>query len=108
MWIIRNRLVPGRQFAAVNILGILFVKRDVTISPVLVNHERIHTAQMIELLVVFFYLWYAVEWFLRYLKEGDWMRAYYKIGFEREAYVNENNMSYLQKRRLFAFCKWIR
>ncbi|MBR3456264.1 MAG: hypothetical protein IKH26_13200 [Bacteroidaceae bacterium] len=108
MWMIRNKILPGRRFAAINLFGILFVKRGVAITPVLVNHEKIHTAQMLELLVVFFYLWYVVEWLVRYLKVRDGMKAYYLIGFEREAYANERNMNYLKTRRLFSFWKWMK
>ncbi len=105
---IRNKILPGRRFAAINLFGVLFVKRGVKITPMLVNHEKIHTAQMLELLVVFFYLWYVVEWFVRYLQLRDWMKAYYQICFEREAYANEANLGYLRTRRLYSFWKWMK
>ncbi len=105
---IRNKILPGRRFAAINLFGVLFVKHGVKITPMLVNHEKIHTAQMLELLVVFFYLWYVVEWFVRYLQLRDWMKAYYQICFEREAYANESNLGYLRTRRLYSFWKWMK
>ena len=108
MWMIRNKILPGRRFAAINLFGFLFVKHGVKITPMLVNHEKIHTAQMLELLVVFFYLWYVVEWFVRYLQLRDWMKAYYQICFEREAYANEANLGYLRTRRLYSFWKWMK
>ncbi len=107
MWVIHNKLLPFSRHSAINLFGILFVKRGVKVTPTLINHERIHTAQMLELLVVFFYLWYLVEWLVRYIQIGNGMRAYYRISFEREAYVNDQNLNYLQSRKLFSFRKWL-
>ena len=64
------------------------------------NHEAIHTAQMKEMLYVFFYLWYLVEWLIRLLGKGD---AYRNISFEKEAYDNEGDLAYLENRPMFAW-----
>lgn len=32
---------------------------------VLINHERIHLRQQVEMVVVFFFLWYVIEWFFK-------------------------------------------
>jgi hypothetical protein len=71
-----------------------------------INHENIHTAQMIEMLFVFFYLWYGVEWALKAFKYGL-NGAYRNVSFECEAYSNEINFEYLKKRRLFAWLKYL-
>lgn len=69
MKIVYNNLIPFKGFAAINLFGILFV-RGVKVSEEMINHEAIHTAQMKEMLYVFFYLWYVVEWIVRlFLKE---------------------------------------
>lgn len=104
MKIVRNGLLPvGKRFAAINLFGVLFVKEGVTLSPELINHERIHTAQMREMLFLFFYIVYVAEWFVRVIgSRGDFYRAYQAISFEREAYRNGNNLRYLQSRRPFA------
>ena len=57
MLIIRNKYIPFRGFSAINILGILFVRPNTRVTPRLLNHERIHTAQMLEMGIIFFYLW---------------------------------------------------
>ena len=103
--IIYNNILPPKGFAAINICGLLFVRRDVVVDGRLINHERIHTAQMREMLYVFFYLWYAVEWFLKLLKYGS--GSYYNISFEREAYRNEENINYLKERKFWAWVKYI-
>lgn len=104
MIIVRNSLIPfGRRYAAINLLGVLFVKRNVAVSPGLINHERIHTAQMLELLVIPFYLIYLLEWMVKMVKfGGDGYRAYRALTFEREAYDNGDDPDYLSRRRHYA------
>ena len=46
-----------------NFFGILFTKRK-QLSESTITHESIHTAQMKEMLWLFFYLWYGVEYLL--------------------------------------------
>ena len=47
MKIIHNRLIPFRKYDAINICGLLFCRKGVTITTDLIQHERIHTAQML-------------------------------------------------------------
>lgn len=58
MKIIRNNIIPFKGFAAINLFGILFIRKDTVLTTVMMNHEHIHTAQMKEMLYIFFYLWY--------------------------------------------------
>jgi len=72
-----------------------------------INHESIHWKQQLEMLVIFFYLWYGIEWFIRLLVNGkDY--AYYYISFENEAYKNEDDLEYLSKRKHFAWIKYVK
>ena len=85
-----------------NILGLLFVRKKFKpIDEVTINHERIHTAQMRELLYIFFYLFYGVEYLLKLFKYSP-HKAYRNISFEREAYSNEGDLTYLKGRKLFS------
>lgn len=104
MRIIRNDIIPvGRNFAAINLLGVLFVRRGVALSAELLNHEAIHSRQMRELLYVPFYIVYVVEWLVRLaIYRGDAMRAYRGISFEREAYDHAAEPDYLCRRRRWA------
>lgn len=72
---------------------------------ILLNHERIHIRQQLELLVIPFYIWYVSEWFFHYAKCRHWWHAYRQISFEREAYDNEEDFEYLKKRKLWGFLK---
>ncbi len=76
-------------------------------NAVLINHERIHLKQQQELLILPFYVPYAMEWLLGFLWYGDSHKAYQNISFEREAYRNEFNLDYLSERRIFGFMKYL-
>ena len=74
---------------------------------VFLNHEKIHLRQQAELLIVFFYIWYALEFLLRWLQFGNRYKAYRNISFEREAYYHESEMDYLKKRNIYRFLKFM-
>ena len=104
MFIIKSRFLPiGRRFSAINLFGLLFVKPYANVTPRLINHERIHTRQIVELLVIGFYILYICEWLFRLiLAKGNNYAAYRRISFEREAYLNDKNLDYLSQRKHFA------
>jgi DMSO/TMAO reductase YedYZ heme-binding membrane subunit len=77
-------------------------------NKVLVNHEKIHLRQQLELLVLPFFLWYFVEYAVRLLQYKNVNSAYRNISFEREAYANETNSDYLKTRRFFRFWNYLR
>lgn len=104
MIIVRNNIIPFKGFKAINLFGILFVRKDAVLSDVDINHEKIHTEQMKELLFVFFYLWYVIEWFIRLFKEGN---SYMNISFENEAYFNQDNLDYINERKRFSFLDYM-
>lgn len=74
---------------------------------VFMNHERIHLRQQVELLIVFFYLWYGVAFLWRWIPCRNRYQAYRNICFEREAYGNENNLQYLKNRPFWGFLKFM-
>lgn len=105
MKVLYNNILPPSGFIATNLFGVLFARKGTIISPVTINHESIHTAQMKEMLYVFFYLFYVTEWLIRLLRYKG--RAYYNISFEREAYTNMSNSDYLKERRPYAWLKYL-
>lgn len=85
MKVIRNRFIPfGKNFYAINLFGVMFAKGPV--NDVTLNHEKIHTAQMKELLFIPFYIWYVLEWVFKLIIYRNSLKAYYEISFEKEAY----------------------
>lgn len=71
------------------------------------RHEKIHHRQQLELLLVFFYLWYALNYFYNLLKYRNHYKAYKEIIFEREAFAKDEEENYLQKRKWWAFLHYI-
>ena len=82
-------------------------KKEDLLDPVFVNHEKIHLRQQLELLVLPFFIWYVVEFFIRWVQLKDKNKAYYAISFEQEAYKNEKNFDYLNKRTFASFLKFV-
>ena len=102
-----NRIIPFRGFTAINLFGLIFVRQGMSFTAVDLRHERIHTRQMLELLVVPFYLWYCLEWLFRLLQTRSPFRAYLSISFEREAYAHQSDPDYIRHRRHFAWIKFL-
>lgn len=103
MKIIYNKYLPPKGFLAINLFGVLFVKNKDRgqLSQTTMNHEKIHSAQIKELLYIVFYVCYIVEWLFRFIQYRNAMKAYYNISFEREAYNNDSNLNYLKQRKCF-------
>lgn len=104
MRIIYNNIIPLPGFKAINLFGVLFVRKGCTMNDTDLNHEAIHTAQMKEMWYIFFYLWYLIEWAVRLFKKGN---AYRNISFEQEAYDNQVWLKYLENRPRFAWFDYI-
>lgn len=107
MIIVKNKIIPFGSYTTINLFGILFTKSDY-LSPITINHERIHTKQMLELLIIGYYLWYIIEYIIVrfcHKKQND---AYHDISFEEEAHNNDNNLHYLDNRKHFAWWKYVR
>ncbi len=104
MKVIYNKYFPFGKFFATNICGIIFCRSDKGhLSEVTKNHEYIHTLQQREMLYVGFTLWYLIEWMCRYAKCRNFMKAYYDLYFEREAYKMERDLGYVARRKPFGW-----
>jgi hypothetical protein len=76
-------------------------------NAVLMNHERIHLRQQLELLVLPFFIWYGIEFLVRLWQYKNVNRAYKNISFEREAYTNEKDLYYLKQRSFGSWFKYV-
>lgn len=76
-------------------------------GPTLINHERIHLRQQLELGVIPFYLWYVIEYLIRRMQYRNHYTAYRHICFEREAFANDRNLTYLNARPHWAFRRYL-
>ena len=104
--IIKSRLIPDGF--CVNLFGTLWARDTSWIDKYVVNHERIHTAQQRELLFIPFYIFYLIELCVRRLQYHSWHEAYRNISFEREAYTNGHNLTYLSNRKPYSFIRYFK
>lgn len=106
MKVLRNTILPVEGFVAINLFGVAFVRKGSWDSlsgeqkEKMLRHEAIHTAQMKELFFFGFYVAYFFEWLFRLVLDNG--NAYRNLSFEKEAYRNEGDPLYLEKRRHFA------
>ena len=108
MKVIQNKFIPFGYYTYIMILVLIFTKKDPKlISERTMRHEEIHKAQMFEMLIVGFYLWYLLAWIIRQfdfdLTDDDYMESY----LEQEAYEHDDDEDYLELRRPFAWLKYI-
>jgi hypothetical protein len=106
--IVAKYLIP-KGFAGLTVFPFIFLKekRDVS-NPVMMQHEKIHIRQQMELLILLFFIWYGIEYFIRILQYKNKHLAYRNISFEREAYANESKEDFLEERRFWNFLNYIR
>ncbi|WP_367890594.1 hypothetical protein [Sinomicrobium kalidii] len=97
-----------KRYVGLTLWPVIFLKTpELKNDPVLLNHERIHLRQQIELFILPFYLLYGMEWIIGLVKYRNAYAAYKNISFEREAYANEHNHNYLITRTPWRFLRYI-
>lgn len=100
MKVIYNNLIPFPGYMAMMLFGVIFArKKHKPLSKQTINHESIHHAQAKEFGYISYYFHYLYYW----LKVG-----YGKNPFEREAYLNEGDLSYLETRQKGAWREYDR
>lgn len=110
--IVYNRLIPFPGFLYINLFGILFVRGNgrIRLTNRDILHERVHTKQQKELLYIFFYVWYLIEWLIRLFQyKFDLYAAYSNISFEKEAYYiqYEKPLNALDYRKRYGFIRYL-
>ena len=107
MIFISKYIVP-KGFNGITLFPFIFlIDKKLKQDSVLIHHEKIHLQQQKEMFIIFFYLFYGLEWFIKLLKYKTKHSAYLNISFEREAYQNENNINYLKTRKPWAFLNYL-
>ncbi len=108
MIIVCQKILKNTKISGITLFPFIFLRnvKDKG-NKTLINHEKIHLRQQVELLLIFFYIWYLIEYFYRYYQFRNSHMAYKQISFEREAYAMEDDLGYLKKRKLFSFWKYL-
>nr|WP_299101824.1 hypothetical protein [uncultured Winogradskyella sp.] len=106
MIIISKYLVP-RGYVGITIFPFVLLKFEgLRGSKTLLNHEKIHLKQQIELLIVPFFIIYVIEFLIKLVTYRNWDLAYKNISFEREAYANEKDLDYLKSKSFYSFVNY--
>lgn len=130
MIVIKNKLIPFGDYTCINLFGILFTKKE--LSEEGVNHENIHSVQLLELIpigviiilfidlfvdmslwwyllsICTFYVFYCVEYLAIRLFHKKQEDAYFDVSFEEEAHINDKNLNYLKTRKRYSSFKYIK
>jgi hypothetical protein len=106
--LILKYIVP-RGYIGITIFPFMFLKyKALKRNPILINHEKIHLKQQLELLIIPFFVFYTLEFFMRLIQYRNWNLAYRNISFEREAYRNEKDLNYIKQRSFWNFIKYFK
>jgi len=104
MIIVTSKYLIQNGIRGLTLFPFIFVAKQSDLKDeILINLEKIHIQQQKELLVLPFYIWYLIDFGIQFLKFKDKNKAYRNICFEKEAYANEKNLSYLMKRKFWNF-----
>ena len=128
---IKNNIIPFGNYKAINLFGIVFYKGK-PLSEKVLNHEGIHSKQMLEmgivgiiitflLYIIFnislwylllgisaFYIWYGIEFLINFFFHFNFHDAYHDISLEEEAYNYDDNLAYLNIRKNFKWLEYIK
>jgi len=100
-WLITYKHLPANGMA---IFPFILLKNVAQKNDkVLINHEKIHLKQQLELFIIPFYILYLLFYLINLLRYKNHYQAYYHIPFEQEAYQNEQKLNYLEHRRYYAW-----
>ena len=105
MKVIINKLIPFKDYKSITFYPFIFARKK--LSDIDYNHEVIHAEQQKELLLVFFFILYLLEYIIKLIITFNNSRAYKSISFEREAYRFEHDMKYLSERKRYNWIKYI-
>lgn len=109
MILIVSKYLMPKRFKAIALFPFIVIRDNFeTNNLVLINHEKIHLRQQLELLIIPFYVLYFIDYILKIILFKDKNKAYKNILFEREAYLNEENLDYLQTRPFWNWTRYLK
>lgn len=134
MLVIKNKFIPFRNYTLMNVFGIILFSKLDNIPLVDLNHEKIHSRQILEcaivtslILLIFillfniscwwfiaslssFYIWYGLEYLIIriFSNKDSQSNRYHEVSFEEEAHNNDTNLNYLKTRKPFSWIKYIK
>lgn len=97
-------ITPKYLWTSAVTIGPFILIRERNYSKTILNHEYIHYKQQLELLFIFAYLVYVIEFIIKFIYyRFDLRIAYKNISFEREAYSMQNVIGYCGHRKPYSW-----
>ena len=107
MILVSHKILTKMKVNGITLFPFIILRnKDFKNNKILINHEKIHLRQQLELLIIFFYIRYVVEYYYWLVKLKNKHLAYRNISFEREAYAMEEDLNYLETRKIWSFFKY--
>lgn len=107
MILVLKYLIP-KGYIGLTVFPFIFIKNGgLKTNTSLINHEKIHLQQQLELLIIPFFILYGLDFIIGLIYYRNWHLAYKNIIFEREAYAKEKDLDYLKSRPFWAFSKYV-
>ena len=127
MKVIYNKFIPPKGFYAITVIKWIFVRDEYkhldgsSVYNKMINHESIHEQQILDFTPkafpnwlrytigsICFYPLYVLEWLLKLIPGLITKKnAYRSLCAEQEAYKNERNFDYINKRKRLLWLKKI-
>lgn len=85
----------------------VWINKFVEDRTLIINHEKIHFRQQVELLFVLQWLLYVLFYFINRIKGMNHDKAYRNNPFEKEAFANDWDRDYLKKRKFLSWLKYM-
>ena len=108
MFLIVSKYLISKKYRGFTFFPFIIIRNgfDKT-DKVLINHEKIHIRQQLELLILPFYIWYFTDFLIKLIIYKNSSKAYRNIIFEKEAYAIEKDLDYLKSRSFWKFLKYM-
>lgn len=104
MKVIYNNIIPFKGYKAINLLGLVFVRKGAKFT------EVSFKANGRDVMDIFLPFWYGIEYLiiLCFAKWNKQNERYHDVSFEEEAHNNDSNLDYLSTRKHYAWFKYIK
>lgn len=106
MLIIKNNFIPFGDYTLMNVFGIILFSKGDYINPISLNHEKIHSRQILECAIVASLILLIL---IPIFGDKDTqLDRYHEVSLEEEAHNNDTNLDYLKDRKPFSQMKYIK
>ncbi len=101
--------VFGFSFHAVALFPVIIVdKKSIFENKYYMNHEYIHILQYMETGIIGFFIISIIEFLYAHLfLKKSFIESYYYMSTEQEAHLNDENLAYTEKRRVFSVYRYM-